>query len=332
MSVSFKVPNFGYREWKELPENPLIAYDDSARAAIGDPQVITPEEFDGKWHMFFHGFLDGGQSFFHHVSDDGIHWKEKKRWRPSTVGQNSMYCDGNRWIMYYTCCNPAEFKDKYGCTCIIRAKTTRDFENWSEEVDIILPETPEEREGKVIEARNPCAIMLPDGRVRLYYSAGTVWLEDCNYEEPKYLFYAESDNPLGPFKMAEVPILTPDPAIPYRNFACGAIKVFGYEKGYLALYNPLWKDEKNASRSAICLLASDDGIHWEEAACNPVIIPDKGWKAAIVYQLDIVHRDDALWIYFNARDEWHKGIERIGCSRLDLHGGSGLKKLRKPFL
>jgi hypothetical protein len=340
MSVSFSVPDFGHGRWKELPENPLIAYDDKARTAIGDPQVITPEEFDGKWHMFFHGYgyVDAsdtnlGLAFFHYISDDGIHWKELRRWLDWTVGQNAMYCDGNRWIMYYTCDlrKYPGLKKRYGCDTIIRVMTTRDFEDWTEEIDCILPETPAEREGRQIQTRNPCAISLPNGRIRLYYSAGTVWLDDCGYEEPKNIFYAEADNPLGPFKKAGDPILIPDPVIPYRNYGCGAIKVFGYDNGYLALYNPIWLDEKKKSRSQICLLASDDGIYWEEAACNPVITPTVGWRAAIVYQLDVVCRDDALWLYFNARDKWYNGIERIGCCRLELMGRQGLKKLREAF-
>jgi len=147
----------------------------------------------------------------------------------------------------------------------------------------------------------------------------------------KNIFYAEADNPLGPFIKAGDPILTPDANILYRSYGCGAIKVFGYEKGYLALYNPIWLDEKKKSRSQICLLASDDGLHWEEAACNPVMTPTSGWRAAIVYQLDVVCRDGALWMYFNARDAWKGGIERIGCCRYDLKGMAELKKLNKPF-
>jgi len=106
MNVSFIVPDLGHKHWTELPENPLIAYDYGAGTAIGDPQVITPEEFDGKWHMFFHGYMHGAVSglvFFHHVSDDGIHWKEHKRWTDWTVGQNCILFDGDRWVMYYTC-------------------------------------------------------------------------------------------------------------------------------------------------------------------------------------------------------------------------------------
>lgn len=303
--MKFKVPDWGQERWKEVPENPLIGYD-YARWAIGDPQVLLPDDFDGQWHIFYHGYL-GDESkiaFFHHTSPDGFHWSAPVRWDDWTVGQNYMFYDGEQWIMYYTCdlrSRPDEMK-RYGCHSMIRCKTTKDFVQWSKEYDIILPETELEREGKQIQARNPCVIALPDGRVRLYYSAGTVWLEDAGYEEPKYIFCAEADSPFGPFNRGFEPVLSPDTSLPYRNYGCGAIKVYSYESGYLAFYNPIYLDSEGASRSQIRMLASEDGFHWTEAECNPIIVPDKGWKKAIVYQLDAVTYQDEIRMYFNARD------------------------------
>ena len=154
MRVSFKIPNFSEKLWRELPENPLIGKELTERQAIGDPQVILPGEYDNQWHLFYHGFLfapDGSWPpiFVHCVSPDGIHWSEKQRWNWPT-GPHYMYCDGDRWIMYYTRMlhyTPG-LTEKYGCHAIIRAKTTRDFINWSDDTDIILPETTAEREAK----------------------------------------------------------------------------------------------------------------------------------------------------------------------------------------
>jgi hypothetical protein len=76
-------------------------------------------------------------------------------------------------------------------------------------------------------------------------------------------------------------------------------------------------------------LASDDGLTWYEADCNPVIAPTEayGWRKAIVYQLDIVNWNDEMRIYFNARDEWSTGIERIGACAFNLNGAEGVRKL-----
>lgn len=335
--VSFIVPNWGESHWVDLPENPLIGNEyDNPEMAIGDPQILTPNDFDGKWHMFFHGFhfAPDATTFFHQVSDDGIHWQEVERVN-GEIEMQYLFCDGDQWIQYYTCTTSktgnCELKKKG--SNIIRARTTKDFVTWTEPVDLIYPETPAEREGYNVQARNPCVILLPNGKYRLYYSAGTVHLRDAGYGEPKYIFCAESDNPLGPFIKLGDPILSPDVNLPYRNYGCGAIKVFGYENGYVAFYNPIYIDREQKSRSEIRMLVSDDGLSWIEADDNPIIAPNPAypWRSAIVYQLDVVNHNDALWMYFNAREGWRGGIERIGSCRLPLNGATPVRKLEKRF-
>lgn len=330
--MNFQTPDWSFKKWQDIPENPLIGYE-HARWAIGDPQVLMPGEHDSQWHIFYHGYLgsDENIAFFHHTSQDGLHWSEPTRWDGWTVGQNYMFRYGMQWIMYYTCDlrSRPQLVSEYGCHSLIRYKTTEDFIHWSEEHDVLLPKTKLEREGRFIQARNPCVIALPNGKVRLYYSAGTVWLDDAGYEEPKYIFYAEADSPLGPFIPCEEPILSPNKSLPYRNHGCGAIKAYSYQSNYIAFYNPIYLDKEGASRSQIRMLFSEDGLHWEEAECNPIVVPDRGWKKAIVYQLDVVTYHDTMRMYFNARDDWYNGIERIGCCILSLHGEPGLKKLNR---
>lgn len=336
----FTAPDWGEKKWKDLPENPLIdpAGYGLPELVIGDPQILTPGEFDTQWHAFYHGFSHDQKGwhtwFFHSVSEDGLRWKEVSR-EEGEVGIQYLFCDGNRWIQYYTATTAAignsELKKKYNT--IIRARTTTDFVHWSESVDLIMPELPKEREGSGIEARNPCVIQLPDGRYRMYYSAGMVFLKDAGYGEPKYIFCAEADDPLGPFIKKEEPVLSPDIDLPYRNYGCGGFKVFGYKNGYIAFYNPIYIDSEEKSRSEIRMLTSKDGLQWNEADCNPIVRPDPNipWRSAIIYQLDVVPWKGALLMYFNAREGWRGGAERIGAVRLDLNGDTPVIKLRKPF-
>jgi len=335
-----KAPDWGQERWREVPENPLIdpVIYGLPELVIGDPQILTPGQFDGQWHAFYHGFShdSGGWHtwFFHSVSPDGLRWEEVSR-EGGEVGIQCIFCDGDRWVQYYTATTNAtwdtELKQKYNT--IIRARTTTDFAQWSEPVDLIMPESPLEREGPLVEARNPCVIQLPDGRYRMYYSAGTVQLEDAGYEEPKYIFCAEADNPLGPFEKIEEPVLAPDTSLPYRNHGAGAIKVFGYGDGYVAFYNPIYIDQEGRSRADIRLLISGDGLEWEEAGCNPIVTPAPSipWRSAIIYQLDVVPWSDQ-WMFFNAREGWRGGAERIGALRLDLDGEAAMVKLQKAFV
>ncbi|GHV66278.1 hypothetical protein FACS1894199_09360 [Bacteroidia bacterium] len=330
--------DWGEKRWRDLPENPLIDPEvyGLQELVIGDPQILLPGKFDDKWHAFFHGFSHDTKWhswFFHSVSKDGLHWTDASH-EEGEIGVQYIFCDGDRWIQYYSA--TTEYKDpKTGQQyhVVIRARTTTDFVTWSEPVTLVVPDLPKEREGPRIEARNPCVILLPDGRYRMYYSGGTVYLKDAGYEEPKYIYCAEADNPLGPFVKREEPILEPDVNLSFRNFGCGGFKVFGYKKGYVAFYNPIYIDAEGKSRSEIRLLSSDDGLQWKEADCNPIVKPDPNipWRSAIIYQLDVVRWENSLLMYFNAREGWRGGAERIGAVKLDLNGEAPAAKLEKPF-
>lgn len=327
MNSKYIFPKWQREMWYELPGNPVIGHfeGDKTRYAIGDPQIILPGELDNKWHMFFHANKGGTESnegsYNHCISDDGISWEFKKVW-DWHYGPSFITCDGEKWILFYTEYFTEDMKkyDNYRADTIIRARWTYDFKIWSEPVDILMPETEWEREGEKIQARNPCVVKMDDNCYRLYYSAGTVWLDDCGYEEPKYIGCAESLSILGPYTKRNEPIIAPDTSIKYRNFGAGAIKVYKYGDYFLGLYNPIYKDDLGHSRSAISVILSDDGIEWSEAPYNPIIIPTEKWKKAIVYQLDLRQYNGKLWLYYNARDEWQNGVERIGCSVLNWKG------------
>lgn len=285
--------------------------------------MLIPGQFDERWHMFCHGFYDGDFTpYLHHfMLDDGYKWVLNYK-KPFNVNPVFLFHEGDEWILYYSAVlfkEPGAF-EKYGCVNIIRAMRSRDLENWSEPVDILTPSLPwelehDETQKNFIEVRNPCMIKLPDGRFRLYYSAGTVKLHDCGYEEPKYIGCAEADSPLGPFKKRDMPLISPDSALPHRNYGAGAIKVYSCNGAYIALYNSIYLDSQGCSRSAINVLMSEDGISFSEASYNPIIVPSgAGWKKDLVYQLDLVRFGDELRLYYNVREGTADGIERIGVS------------------
>ena len=337
-------PNWQRENWIDAPNNPVVGYwgEGQPHAAIGDPQVLIPGEFDSKWHIFYHGFYDGSYvPYFHHIiSDDGYSWEllDKLQWNVNPV---NIFHDNGKWYVYYSAVisHGSQEHKKYGCINIIRMKCSEDLKNWSEATDILIPELDWEKECDpsqpgLIEVRNPCMVKIGD-KYRLYYSAGTVKLHDCGYEEPKYIGFAESDSPTGPFVRNPVPIIKPDKNISYRNYGSGAIKVFGSGDEFIGLYNSIYVDCNGCSRSAINLIKSHDGISWQEAPFNPIIIPadeydneelknKASWKRTLVYQLDIVRWHDELRIYYNAREGTSEGIEKIGCSVIkdlstDLH-------------
>jgi len=299
-----KFPSWEREKWVDLEENPLII-PIKDRKVIADPQVLLPGEFDDKWHIFF-----TGGDFYHYVSMDGIKWEYvyDYKWDSWPAYITS---DGKLWIVYYT---HISLETGVGT---IKARTSKDLINWSEPIDILEPELDWEKEGKKKQVRNPCLIKLPNGKYRLYYSGGTVWMHDMGFEEPKYIGVAESDSPFGPFKKRSEPIIRPDEKIWYRNYGAGAIKVYKFGDFFLALTNGIYIDNEGKSRSAINLMLSKDGTEWIDASYNPIILPSKGWKKALVYQLDLRYWENKLWLFYNARDGWKNARECIGCSILE---------------
>ena len=124
---------------------------------------------------------------------------------------------------------------------------------------------------------------------------------------------AYSQSLLGVYEPQLQPILAPSTDDAYANLGAGAIKVMKTEDGYIGFQNGIYWDKTcNHSRSAIRMLAAADGIDWSPLQPYPIINPDRGWKHSHVYALDI-RQVEGLWVmYFNARDGWLFGRERIG--------------------
>lgn len=188
-----------------------------------------------------------------------------------------------------------------------------DLLSWSEPRTVLSPSLP--WEGKLIRTNgNPCLVAGCFG-YRLYYSAGLVFLSDCMFPEPRFIGVAESDKLNGPYIKRTAPIIAPSSGESYRNFGAGAIKVYPADKGFIGFNNGIYKDRRGKSRSAVLLLESDDGFAWRAVKKEPLLAPEPhSWKKAFVYQLDVVQHDDELRLYYNARDGWFIGKERIGVA------------------
>jgi len=184
--MNLQFPSWEREKWRDLADNPVIAPQEGTwpGSVIADPQVVLPGEFDDQWHLFCHyGHL------YHFVSENGIKWRLAHDYADWGIGPVSLTADGRQWILYCT---------QYEQEVFINVRTSQDLVHWSDPVPVLTPESNWEREGNPIQVRNPSAALLPDGRWRLYYCGGTVWLADCGYEEPKHVGLAESDGPLGP--------------------------------------------------------------------------------------------------------------------------------------
>lgn len=295
--------------WTDHPQNPLIEPPPD-ETLIADPTVALPSEApDGRWHLFANSVL----GIHHHVSDDGIVWE---RLTPPLFGPGAfrpyLYMEGGTYFLF--------FEQFFGLqSSKILASTSTDLNVWSEPVTVLIPELPWEMESQSTVG-NPF-LVARDGGYWLYYSASGVKQPDTMFAEPKYIGVARGESPLGPFTKEPEPIIAPSPDDPYRNQNSGSLKLLDERpKGeWVALNNGIYTDSEGKSRSAIRVLRSADGLSWTDVCPGPIIMPEgDGWKSAFVYAFDTVRVGGTLRLYYNARDGWAVGTERIGLATAEV--------------
>jgi len=302
--------NFENAVWTDHPQNPLIN-PIKPDWMVADPSVLTPDKTpDGKWHLFANAIIQGIQHF---VSDDGVSWERvaKKLFigiRPYVFLENGVY------HLFYE--KPASIRRS-----VIAIRKSTDLVNWSEAAVVSAPELKWERRGPMATNGNPCLIKF-DGRFRLYYSASWVFLRDCLFFEPLYIGVAESDCIEGPYIKRPEPLIGPSPDPYFRNMGAGSMKIIpptGENHGWYAFNNGIYRDKDGHSRSEIRLLKSSDGYDWKLCEGEPLIKPENsGWKRALVYAMHVVEFNGEWRMYYNARDGWFIGKERIGMAVADF--------------
>ncbi len=295
-----------WNHWVDHVNNPLIL-PEPPDWIIADPTFIPPKDSpDGHWHLFAHGILSG---IHHFTSTDGLKWKN--------TGHNFgggirpfLYKEGEAYYLLYE----KTFTPLFSSIVISRSF---DLFKWTGHKHILSPSLS--WEGLISRSvGNPCLIKKRENKYRLYYSAGSIMLWDTMVYEPKYIGVAVADHILGPYKKYPEPIIHPSITHRYRNIGAGALKVLKIENLWVGFNNGIYKDSHGQSRSCILLLHSENGLQWNDVFDVPIIFPTNGWKGAFVYQLDVKKIGDQYWLYYNARDDWIPGVEKIGLAILKL--------------
>jgi hypothetical protein len=284
---------------------------------VADPTFLFPEETpDGTWRLYAHTAF-GIHAF---SSGDGRSWRDH-----GIVVWNAMrpfvrrFADGYR--LYYERHRPFALPlqllpRRPQWNSRIEMRFSPDLLDWGPPSTIVEPALPwqyDRQRGRSVG--NPC--LLRDGeRWLLYFSASLAFVPDCGFDEPRFIGLATSDSPDGPFTVAPSPVIDPADDVLPGVLGAGSVKVIRADDGFIALQNKIYRDQTGTSRSALFLLRSVDGDRWESALPAPLLAPDEGWRRSHVYACDARFREtESRWyLYYNARDGWHKarGRERIG--------------------
>jgi len=198
---------------------------------------------------------------------------------------------------------------------VVAKRSSTDLLSWSEPITVLEPQFAWEGKGLHTNG-NPC-LVRHGGRYRLYFSASWVFLPDCLFLEPLYIGVAEADTIEGPYIKRPEPLIGPSSDPAFRNMGAGSMKVLPPEDGgpWYAFNNGIYRDAGGRSRSEIHLLRSDDGYDWRVVSKEALLAPtDQGWKRALVYAMQVVRYQGEWRMYYNARDGWFIGKERIGLA------------------
>jgi hypothetical protein len=293
--------------WRDHPDNPLLR-PRWWSWIVGDPSLLSPAQTpDGSWRMF----CNNVQGIYHYRSEDGLSWRLVQRIAAGGFRAWALVHEGTTHLWYQ------RFHSLWRRSVMVH-RSSRDLERWTEPTEALRPELPWEG----AHVSNACVLPAPEGGWWMYYSADQVFLKDMGFWEPKHISRAWAPAPEGPWEKHGEPVLGPEPGHRFRDAGAGAIKVYGglLEGAWAGFQNGIYKDERGRSASAILLLRSPNGLSWEEHPDNPIIAPsgdEPRWRRAHVYQMDVKRVGDALWMYYNARDGWMIGVERVGLAILD---------------
>lgn len=307
---------------------------------IADPTFIAPAGSpDGMWHLYAHSVW----GVHHHASADGISWERKE-----IVARNAMrpylYSEGGLYYLFYERYRPLQIFFPWAplpkWKSRIEVRISSDLKHWSVPAVVATPALEwhgDDKYGRSIG--NPCLVKA-GGRFMLYYSASLVRIDDCGFNEPKYIGVAFADAVTGPYRHHPEPLIAPDTRDRWRNLGAGSIKVLKVADGFAGFLNGIYFDSAiRHSGSAISVLKSGDGLSWEYLAGETIKKPGEGWQRSHVYACDVKFvQETGTWhLYYNARDDWHwtDGTERIGLltgmgpAKTGTTGRAGKKRAKK---
>ena len=276
------------KEWIDHPKNPLIE-PSKFELIIADPTVLPPDKSkNGLWNLFAHSIF----GIYHYKSRDGLTWSRGRLIKIFGI-RPFIYSENEHYYLFYE-----KLKFIVPMTKILHSNleviVSQDLENWSKPK--IVLQTKFAWQGRNIG--NPCLVKFGKNKYRLYFASGIKWMEDCYFPEPNLMGYADSKNILGPYETVEQPI--------------GDIILRPVNRNYGFGLN-WYKDELGRNRSRILEMKSSDGIEWKTKRIL-LNLEGNSWRRTFVYMMGFATYKKEKRMYYNARDGWLFGRERIGLS------------------
>ncbi|MDD4220531.1 MAG: hypothetical protein PHR10_10170 [Sphaerochaetaceae bacterium] len=299
------------------------------------PVFLFPEDTpDGKWHLFAHSWL----GIQHYVSESGIRWEpmgmvQVRGKYPFLFKEKGLF-----HILYEKHGRPVPFVERFTKRMRkdyiegshIEMRSSNDLTIWSEPRILLeaknIPSASDYRKKPTLS--HPQLVSV-DGGYRMYVGSSKYGEKPAS---TRYICTAFSSTLDGPYKAeSQLPLLEAVPNDRWRNLATGRLSVYKGSDSYVALQNARYWDVANKRQSsAIVLLTSIDGLQWQRAAGEPILVPaERGWTSAHIMTCDVRYKqDEACWYcYFSATGERKFGFFRESIGLLI----GKIPALRKPI-
>jgi len=280
-----------------------------------DPFFLFPEQSpDSKWHLFGHTWV----GIEHFTSENGISWEPRKMIELRGHSPSIFMQDGMWYLLY----------EKHDATLTSLKKRLRGkrgnknkssrFEMRSSS-DLILfsepkvildsKDVPFAGDGlKKPRISRPQLFKDREG-YRLYFGASHVVIENPKQKASCHFALAMSSRLEGPNALANdgESLLSPDPDDPYRNMACGSIKVVQASDGFVGFECAMHWDKKRAkTTSSLLQIESLDGLLWKLSFRSVILpTPERGWASRYLVSCDLHYKsEEGCWYcYYSANTQ-----------------------------
>lgn len=303
-----------------MRKEPILAPFGGA-VVVADPSLLTPDLApDGQWHMFFHTTF----GVYHFRSTDGIAFERVQKVARDAMRPNINKIGDCYYLFYektrHLLANALNLVNLVKWKSTIYVQKSTDLVNWSRPYEVLGDAGGYEDSPRGQSISNPFLLQTDEG-YRLYFSCGLTFIKDCGFCEPTYIHVASSDTADGGYAVADTPIISPDKAVPYLNLCSGCLKVYRLSDGYIGIQNGIYEEDGD-SHSAIVLLTSEDGLHFEfdKVLVSPDAADKTSWMHQFVYASHLVRYGNTLRLYFNARNtaDMLRGRECIGFAEATI--------------
>lgn len=290
------LPSEIQNQWSKYPENPILvpgpkAWDSNR---IDSPTIL----YDGRdYKMWYSGYDGQFWRICYATSPDGIMWE--KHSKPVLDVDSKIIKEG---VLYPTVVfNDSLYSMWYTSNWSIHYATSRDGIHWEKcSENPVLSRSIDEWDNQKTE---DCTVIFKDGEYRMWYSGAKV--EPINKGN---IGYATSLDGIHWNKHPENPVLRTGKREEWDNFEVVSPNVLfngaNYEMWYIGF------NEMRGINYRIGYATSEDGIHWEKCADNPIFDIGAGdeWDDFGVYNPFVMRDKSGYKMWYSGSNRATKSI------------------------